>query len=200
MVIQNKPYQSTPAFLRPSTVTTCRSLARSLARTRYLPLPLPPFAPAAQQSLAAFLRVPDVVPLVEAAGCLFYHSRPTHVAPIACRGPGPDTISTEDGSPGSRRLPHNTRVKRGAGDPRALASRLTADGNGRRDSHVGEGSKSDVAGVAGTSVEGSRERDGGGGVGTGLSRDDVRYVATTLRLRKAHGVKPRETGARREER
>lgn len=169
--------------------TTCRSLAR----TPHPPPPLlPPSASAAKQGLAAFLRVPDVMPLVEAAGCLFYHRRPSHVAPIPCRGPGPDTSLAEDGSPGSWRLLHDTSVQRGAGHPRALASRLTVDGNVQRDSQVGEGGRSSVEGCCG--------RDGGGGIGTRLSRGDVRYVATTLRLRKAHGVKSRETGPRREER
>lgn len=175
-----KKIKKIPIHLRVLTTFDCRHLP--LAPTLNLPSPVHTSAPATQQSLAAFLRVPDVMPLVEAAGCLFYHSRPSRVAPIPSRGPGPDTSLTEDGTPGSRQPKHDAKTKRGARRPRALAGRLTTGGNDQRD--VG-GGRLALIGEAGTPVEGCWGRDGGGGGGAGLSREDVTYVATTLQLRKA---------------
>lgn len=57
---------------------------------------LPPFSPvhlsvySTKQSLASFLHVPGETALVEAASCLFYNSRPRHVAPLVVGGPSVD--------------------------------------------------------------------------------------------------------------
>ena len=147
--------------------------------------------------------------MVEAAEKLFYHSRPIHVAPLHPRGSGAggdNSLSLSDGdagqsSPGSshrKRRPPSRRGASGVGKPAlraaggSSATRKVGGGAGERE-RGGEGRRGSSRVGAGSSENREDERygEGAGGRaaagGEALSRGDVEYKATTLRLRRARG-------------
>lgn len=142
------------------------------------PLPYPPTVLYAQ-SLTAFLGVPVDVSLVEAAECLFYHSRPSHVAALPPRGSAADTSSTEDEESQCSELRQSGRLPGGVGN--AGGSVKGAAGRNR----------------AGRGVGCEAPRQTGGEVDEVLTREHVTYTATALSFRRAQDLEPSEMRRRR---
>lgn len=206
-------------------MTTKNSPTSDLCLQNVAPILLPRFITLEnkKQCLAAFLRIPAEVAMVQAAEKLFYHSRPSHVAPLhPPRGPSAaaadNSLSLSEGDTG-RSSPGSSRSKRRP----AAASGMGAGGVGRKGGPVveeaeglsamrekgggvcvcvggggGAGERSRRGGRTSSSSDraGSLENDErcGQGVDSGrvaaggaLSRGDVEYTATSLRLRRARG-------------
>ncbi|CAM9573746.1 unnamed protein product [Ectocarpus sp. 12 AP-2014] len=94
--------------------------------------------------LAAFLRVPAAVPLVEVAESLFYRSRPRHIAPLYPRAPGAadNSLSLTEGDDSSGcSLRHRRRSSRGINTRRGGRRCVEKRGSGRegRPSEEGKG-------------------------------------------------------------
>lgn len=162
-----------------------------------------------KQCLTAFLRIPAEVAIVQAAENLFYRSRPARVAPLHPRrsaGASDNSLSLSEGDVGQSSLGSSRREGRppsrtgtSGGRRKGKAAGLSAThengGAGKRESRGSTGSRRGSSRVgAGSSKSVQSERYGGsGGVGGraaaegALTRGDVEYTATKLRLRRARG-------------
>eukprot|EP00752_Nemacystus_decipiens_P001361 g1350.t1 len=160
--------------------------------------------------LAAFLRIPANLAMVQAAEKLFYHSRPSHIAPLHPRSSsagGDNSLSLSEDDAG-RRSPGSSHRKRRSSSMRGtsgVGKPTTKEGGGlsamRKNSGGGAGERERRAGGRGASRVGAgalgnlenefHSGEGAGGRaaagGRGLSRGDVEYTTTTLRLRRARG-------------
>ncbi|CAM9360906.1 unnamed protein product [Ectocarpus sp. 6 AP-2014] len=134
--------------------------------------------------LAAFLRVPAAVPLVEVAESLFFKSRPRHIAPLYPRAPGAAENSLsltegDDSSGCSKR--HRRRSSRGVNTRWGGGAGLRKGGSGREGRPSEEGKRLSTMEQVG---------DGGGGWGA-LPMDGGRSQRTSH-------AKTRGRGGRRE--
>lgn len=84
------------------TKTPTSSLCMQTSPPSPSPSPLPAFTPDKKQCLTAFLRIPAEVAMVQAADKLFYHSRPSHVAPLHPRSSSvaDNSLSLSEGDAG----------------------------------------------------------------------------------------------------
>ncbi|CAM9968784.1 unnamed protein product [Ectocarpus sp. 12 AP-2014] len=134
--------------------------------------------------LAAFLRVPAAVPLVEVAESLFFRSRPRHIAPLYPRAPGAadNSLSLTEGDDSSGcSLRHRRRSLRGVNTRRGGGGGGRKRGPGREGRTPEEGKRLSTMEQVG---------DGGGGWGA-LPIDGGRSQRTSR-------AKTRGRGGRRE--
>ncbi|CAB1113184.1 unnamed protein product [Ectocarpus sp. CCAP 1310/34] len=97
-----------------------------------------------EECLAAFLRVPAAVPLVDVAESLFFRSRPRHIAPLYPRAPGAadNSLSLTEGDDSSGcSLRHRRRSSRGANTRRGGGMCVKKRGSGREGRPSEEGKR-----------------------------------------------------------
>lgn len=125
------------------------------------------------------------MPLVEAAGCLFYHSRPNNVAQLPPRGLVVDTTLAEDDSCYALRSTPRTRTSRGAGNRAKSVKGRVAKGSDEGGGRGRTGRETPAMTRRATNCVHTLNGLGEGGrLEAGLSRADVTYTKTTLRLRR----------------
>ncbi|CAM9419889.1 unnamed protein product, partial [Hapterophycus canaliculatus] len=153
------------------------------------------------RSLAAFLRVPADVPLVQAAESLFYASRPCHVAPLHPRvagGAADNSLSLNYGagrrssSPGAssrQELPRSRTSADGGGG----SSRRSVDGDGGgRGARSGASGKREAAEGKGLDLNPSATRGNAGVVVRG-GRGEAAGRKMTSRISTGGGENSRES-------
>lgn len=146
--------------------------------------PAHPLIYATKQSLASFLHVSGETALVEAASCLFYTSRPHHVAPTIVGGPSVDQYDAsflsengngnDDGDDGDRRLRRSPRLSPCTPGGVRSRARILGLAAGTQRRHVREAEEAGRYSAASAGIlKGSADRDHRG-ARERLSRGEVK--------------------------
>ena len=130
---------------------------------------------------------------MDVADCLFYHSRPRHIAPLPCQGPAAEASLAEDCSPSLGRAFSRSPPGGSSAGLFGMSGGLVGCGGGERDLAGKPRRQRGGLGEAHSTV-GLSNCDGSTGK-RHASRSSQKgatyqYVPTALRFRKAQDAKP----------